>query len=90
MSEVIRLVTTVDRAAAEQAEYAGAAHCEAVSMLERALELVRASPTSSVAVAIAFQDRSYASLVPISGDDIGLLKGAVMDMAHRLCVAADR
>lgn len=89
MSDIIRLVTAAERSEAEQAEYATAAHAEAVSMLERALEMVKERKVSSVAVAIAFADRSYGSLIPVVGDDMGLLAGAAADLGWRIAKACD-
>jgi hypothetical protein len=82
--DVIRLVTATDLAATEQAEYEDAAHSEAVSMLERALALVKERKTSAVAIALAFDDGGYGHLLPIAGNRIGHLVGAIADMEFTL------
>ncbi len=82
--DVLHLVTAAERAAAAETEYRDAAHVEAVSMLERALELVRDRKAGGVVVALAFDDGSYGSLIPVVGNRVGHLIGAVADAQHRL------
>ncbi len=82
--EVLHLVTAAEREAAAEEEYRVAAHAEAVSMLERALELVRERRVGSVVIALAFEDGGYGSLIPGVGDNLGHLIGAVADAQHRL------
>jgi hypothetical protein len=84
MSDVIRLITATDRAAAEQAEYEDSAHAEALSMLERAIGLVKERKVGSVAIAFALDDGSYGHLLPVAGNRIGHLVGAVADMQWSL------
>lgn len=90
MSDIIRLVTAAERTEAEETAYCDAAHAEAVEMLERALEMAKERRVSSVAVAFAFADRSYGSLIPLKGNDVGLLLGSVTDLAYRLTKDSDR
>ena len=89
MSDVLRLVTRPERDAAEQREYEDAAHAEAVCMLEDALELVRARKVGAVAVAFAFDDGGYGSLVPRAGNRIGHLIGAMADAQFRLLASTN-
>lgn len=91
MSEppIIRLVPAPERAAEEERAYVDAAHEEAVHMLERALDLVRERRVSSVGIAIAFTDRTYGTLIPVAGNDIGLLLGAISDLQFRVLLSTN-
>lgn len=84
MSDVLRLVTLPEREAEERTAYEDGAHSEAVDMLERALAMVKERKVSSVAIAFAFDDQAYGSLIPTAGNKMGHLIGAVADMQHRL------
>jgi hypothetical protein len=81
---VVRLVTLPEREAADAQVYADESHAEAVAMLERALEIVKARPTACVAIAFAFADRSFGNHIPTAGNDVGLLLGAIADMEYQL------
>lgn len=86
--DVLRLVTPAERAAEADREYIDAAVAEASSMIERAAQLLAEREAGhravSVAIAIAFEDGSYGSLIPLGGDHLGHLLGAVVDMQYRL------
>lgn len=90
MSDIIRLVTSADRAAQEEAEYADAAHAEAVEMLERAANLLRDRKVGAIAIAFAMDDGSYGHLLPVAGNRIGHLVGAIADMQHALLTKTER
>ena len=87
---VIRLVTAAERQEAEREEYEAGAHAEAVSMLERALEMVKERKVGAVAIAFALDDGSYGHLLPVAGNRIGHLKGAIVDMQYTLCRSFDK
>jgi hypothetical protein len=84
VSDVIRLVTAAERAAAEQVEYENDAHAEAVAMLERALAFVKERKVGAVAIAVALDDGGYGHFLPVVGNRIGHLAGAIADMQWNL------
>lgn len=73
------------RTTQEIADYAAAAHEEAVSMLEEALRFVRENPNvASVAIAYSFFTGSYATQIPRRGDQMGALIGATAALTFKL------
>lgn len=82
---VIRLVTAppVDQ---QREEYAVASRAEVISMLDQALRIARGRPVAAIAIAFAFEDGSFGSIVPELGTDVGRLLGAVSDMEYRINV----
>ena len=85
---IVRLVTARDAHAEAVKEYEENATGEAIAMLERVLAELKARPVgqraSSVAIAVAYEDGAYGSLIPLAGDKLGHLIGAIADMQYRL------
>lgn len=86
---VIRFRPPAERRADEDRAYEDAANAEAICMLEEALAYARAQANegrrvTGVAIAMTFSDRCYASHIPLHGDNLGSLIGAVADCQYRL------
>ena len=85
---VVRLVTKVEaeREASEAAEANSITEAQEACLkaLERAAELVKSNPASCVAIAVAFQDGSFGSVIPFHPPNVGLLIGAISYMEFRL------
>lgn len=81
--QVVRLVTAQEREAKLDAEFENSAHAEAISMLERTLEMVRRRP-AQVAIAIAFSDGAIGTTIPAINQYLVPLVAATNHMNHRL------
>lgn len=86
---VIQFRTRAQRAAEADRAYEEQANAEAIRMLEEALAFARAQESdgrrvTGVAIAMTFSDRCYASHIPLYGDNLGSLIGAVADCQYRL------
>lgn len=87
-----RLAATVTPAAAPAVEikairievYEDESHAEAIAMLEKALDLAKRKKLASVAIAVAFPDGAYGSLVPTAGNQIGALIAGTTWIVTRL------
>lgn len=93
MSDVIKFRSLAELEGEADREYAERAHAEAIRMLEDALVFVRGQVgrrVCGVAIAMAFDDRCYASHIPTGADNFGSLIAAVADCQHRLLVHTNR
>lgn len=84
--DVIRLVPRDER---ERERFAELAHHDAEALIETARGLVAEAVAEGrkvvgLAVAVAFSDGSYGSLIPVNACDYGRLLGAVADLQFRL------
>jgi len=85
--DVIKFRTRTQIQVDDEQAYEGAAHAEAIAMLEEALEFVRnkqGGRVTGVAIALAFADRAYASHVPLHADNCGSLIAAIADCQYRM------
>lgn len=83
---ITKLVTKAEREQIDDSRCIDEAHAEALAMLEKAKELIRAHDrrVTGLAIAVAFEDGAYGRLVPTVQCRTGLLIGAVGTMHHDL------
>lgn len=86
---VIQFRTPAQRVADADRAYEEQANAEAIRMLEEALAFALGQASegrrvTGVAIAMTFSDRCYASHIPLHGDNLGSLIGAVADCQYRL------
>lgn len=86
--EVIELRSREERAAErdanERKEYDTAAHDEAITMLNEAIEIAKRLNATGVVIGLAFPDGSYGSYIPTAANNVAGLLAALADCQYRL------
>lgn len=89
MGEVVQLVTKEERLRADDEAVSQVAHLEAVSMLEKMLEMMKTKKVSGLSISVVFDDGDYGHVIPKMTTDMSRLIGATAAMQHALIASTD-